>query len=97
MKNSEVAQAFAFNNIDEAKALNLEYTNGKLYSYATVIAQRLNDGRVILNETKYSCTTSRHQYYLRHHLNKVYNENEIIKVNNVPRGTYNLEKYIKKV
>lgn len=96
MKNSEVAQSFAFNNVNEAKALNLEYTNNKLYSYSTVIAQRLNDGRVILNDTKYSCTTSRHQYYLRYYLSKVYSENEIIKVNNVPRGTYDLERYIKK-
>lgn len=96
MKNSEVAQAFAFNYVNNAKALNLEFTNNKLYSYATVIAQRLDDGRVIVNNTKYSCTTSRHQYYLRYYLNKVYSENELIRINNVPRGTYNLERYINK-
>lgn len=96
MKNSEVAKSFAFNFVDSAKANSLEFTNNKLYSYATVIAQRLDDGRVIVNDTKYSVTTSKHQGLLRYYLSKVYNNNELIRVNNVPRGTYNLERYINK-
>ena len=95
MKNSEVAKAFVYNYVNNAKTTNVEFTSNKLYSYSTVIAQRLDDGRIILNETKYSVSTSRHQHYLRFYLSQNYNENEIIRVEGVPRGTYNLEKYVK--
>ena len=38
------------------------WTNGDhIYSYGTCLAARLSDGRIVLNRTKYSPTTSNHQ------------------------------------
>lgn len=42
-------------------------TGDKLFSYGTVILQRLPDGKTIGNITKYSNTTSKHQSQGRVH------------------------------
>jgi len=57
--NSDVTQAFAKGKT--AKSGTMYSTGDKLYSYGTVIATRQADGRVVLNNTKYSVTTSRQQ------------------------------------
>lgn len=63
-------------------------TGDKLYSYNTVILQRLPDGRVIGNHTKYSVTTSKHQ-------SQVGVSRASLKATNVPMGADDLEPYIK--
>jgi hypothetical protein len=45
----------------KAKGSSVTSEGDKLYSYGTVILQRLADGRVVGNKTKYSTTTSKHQ------------------------------------
>lgn len=62
MKNKEVCEEFMHHRI--ASGSNLVSTGDKLFSYNTCIAQWHPHG-VLYNETKYSTTTSRHQYYLR--------------------------------
>lgn len=41
---------------------NMESTGDKLYSYGTVIAQRLKDGSIVFNKTSYSSSTTGHQW-----------------------------------
>ncbi len=50
-------------------AANNMYVSGdgkRLYSYETVIAQRLRNGVILVNGTRYSVTTSKHRSYLQH-------------------------------
>lgn len=56
MTNIEVAQAFALGR--QGRSLNMSTDGHKLYSYNTVIMQWSN-GMVVVNETKYSRTTSK--------------------------------------
>jgi hypothetical protein len=56
-------------------------TDGQtVYSYSTAIAARTDDGRIILNGTKYSPTTSRQQAAFRGYFTAD------VTVDNVPRG-----------
>ena len=95
MKNSEVCKVFV-NGANEGNGSNLRIINNRLYSYNTCICERFVNGcghyNFIMNETKYSVTTSRHQYYLRYALRY---EN-VIPANNVPRGAESLSRYAKK-
>ena len=63
---------------------SMKSTGDKLYSYWTVIKQRLPDGRTVGNVTKYSSTTSNHQRLAG------VNSADII-VRDVPRGTDDLK------
>lgn len=60
-KNSDVVKAF-FNGQDNVKTANLYIENDKLINYYTVLAERLpregGEFHFILNETKYSRSTS---------------------------------------
>lgn len=58
MTNREVIDKFLVG--EPGKALNLYSTGEKLFSYSTCIAQYTRDG-LIVNKTKYSVTTTRHQ------------------------------------
>lgn len=62
MKNKDVVRRF----IDKefASGSNLYSSGNKLFSYNTCIAQWWND-MIIINDTRYSSSTSRHQYYLK--------------------------------
>ena len=51
----------AFWNKKPARGSSVHSTGDKLFSYGTVILQRLQNGKVIGNATKYSVTTSKHQ------------------------------------
>lgn len=62
MKNKEVCKEFIHRRA--AFGSHLVSTGDKLFSYNTCIAQ-FNGHALILNETKYSVTTSKHQNYLR--------------------------------
>lgn len=57
--NQTVYAAFWKGELGEGS--NTHSTGDKLFSYSTVILQRLSDGSVIGNVTKYSSTTSLHQ------------------------------------
>ena len=95
MKNSEVYKMFV-NGANEGNGSNMRIFNNRLYSYNTCICERFVNERgyynFILNETKYSVSTSRHQYYLRYALR---NEN-VIPANNVPMCADSLHRYVKK-
>ena len=75
MKNQDLINAFVYNRNYEGKTGSMTAKNGKLYSYNTCIAQHTEDGRLIINNTRYSVTTSKQQGYLRtaakNHHNKV--------------------------
>jgi len=65
------------------KGSSVTSTGDKLFSYGTVILQRLSSGLVVGNTTKYSTTTSRHQSICRVH-------NANILVSDIPRGTVDI-------
>ena len=44
---------------------SMNVADGCLFSYNTIIAQHTKDGRLIINNTRYSVTTSKQQGYLR--------------------------------
>jgi hypothetical protein len=87
MKNIDVIKAFV--NGKSACGSNLYSTGDKLVNYNTCIAEyNENENRYILNITKYSSTTSRHQNALRKLLPL-----GTICVNKIPKGTLNLLRY----
>jgi hypothetical protein len=61
METSTSAVGNAFWNKKAAKGSSVHSSGNKLFSYGTVILQRLSNGRTIGNVTKYSVTTSKHQ------------------------------------
>ena len=87
MTNKQLCENFA-NFHTSGKTGSMHIYGNKLYSYQTVIAQRMRNGIVYLNGTHYSQTTSRQQNLLR---NALHTWREI---NGVPRCTFDLEKYI---
>jgi hypothetical protein len=86
MRNEDVVKGFR-DGIN-CHTENLSSENGKLYSYATCIAQ-WHEGKIYLNYTKYSTTTSHHQTLVRRHCNPYK-----IGCDTIPRNIVNLEKYI---
>ena len=62
MRNEQVVEAWYNRTCDKVDGLrhNLWFKGHLLYSYGTVIAVRLPDGRVIVREPFYSITTRRH-------------------------------------
>lgn len=95
MKNSEVCKMFV-NGANEGNGSNMRIFNNRLYSYNTCICERFVNERgyynFIMNETKYSVSTSRHQNYLHYALR---NEN-VVEANSVPKGAESLSRYVKK-
>lgn len=66
MKNKDLCFAFVAGTAASLNANNMfvSIDGKKLYSYGTVIAQRLRNGVILINSTRYSVTSNRHQYYL---------------------------------
>ena len=95
MKNSVLCERFV-NGANEGNGSNMRINNNRLYSYNTCICERFVNERgyynFIMNETKYSISTSRHQSYVRYALR---NEN-VIPANNVPKRANSLHRYVKK-
>ena len=89
MKNKEVISKFV-NFAESAATANVRSTGDKLFNYYTCIAQR-HEGKIIVNVTRYSATTSKIQNYLRRELSGY----DVIEVTSVPRGTCDLVPYIK--
>lgn len=91
MKNADVIENFV-RGMREAQSHtgNLYIMGNKLINYNTTIAQWEN-GRIILNKTSYSRTTSVLQ-------NKVhYQAHNPIVIDNVPFDTYDLKQYVQTV
>lgn len=82
MTTSEVVREFCGNHATEGSASNnrLRIEGDELINYSTTIAFR-HEGRIVLNNTKYSSTTSRHQNRIRQYSHYECNEetlNELI-------------------
>lgn len=90
MTNQEVIGKFV-NFAESAATANVRSTGDKLFNYETCIAQR-HEGKIIVNVTRYSMTTSKMQNYVRRELSDYY----VIEVTGVPKGTCNLLPYINK-
>lgn len=88
MNNQSVINAFLCSKSAKSSNGNLHSNGDKLYSYYTVIAERLANGTIVLNRTKYSVSTSKIQTWL---LNSVviggFPHREVY---NVPLGAQNL-------
>ncbi len=65
MGNQDLINAFVCNRNYEGRTNSITAKDGKLFSYNTCIAQHTKDGRLIINNTRYSVTTSKQQGYLR--------------------------------
>ena len=65
MKNADVIQRFIYQD-SGYKGSNLYSSGSKLINYNTIIAQWFDDV-LLINVTKYSCTTSTHQNRLLYH------------------------------
>lgn len=90
MKNIDVINSFFSKNPNETT--NVKSNAYMLYSYDTCIAE-WHGVQLLINTTKYSATTSRHQNMFQKELLKRARRGiifEIITKNNVPRGTYRL-------
>ena len=69
MTNAEVVREFLRGRQAKSSTGNLWTTGDRLFSYRTCIAQRLSDVVIIVNDTRYSATTStKHQSPLRNQL-----------------------------
>ena len=86
LKTEQVGVAFW--NKRNAMGSSVHSSGDKLFSYGTVLLQRLPSGRVIGNATKYSTTTSRHQ-------SQVGVRTADVLVTGVPRGETDLKRYVK--
>ncbi len=87
MKNKDVIEMFLSKK--PAKGSNL-YSDGKrLVNYYTTLAEWYSDVCLLVNNTRYSVSTSRNQYYLK---NVVDNNSNIIPIpiNSVPIATISL-------
>jgi hypothetical protein len=84
MTNEQVCNRFS--ERERGHSLNVTSTGRKLFSYKTVIAQWI-DGKLVVNGTKYSPTTSKHSYYVRRYPHTVTSKC-------VPINTYDLRPYL---
>lgn len=65
MRNKDLIESFVRNRHFNGRTGSMTATDGKLFSYNTCIAQHTKDGRLVINNTRYSVTTSKQQGYLR--------------------------------
>ena len=92
MNNQSVINALICGKSANSSNRNLRSYGNKLVSYYTTIAERLADGTIVLNRTKYSVSTSKIQTWL---LGDVLNNKLKHKeVYNVPLGASDLAKYV---
>lgn len=87
MTNKQVADAFYDKKC--CHSINMTSLGNKLLSFNTTIAERITiKGKTVIikNITRYSRSTSKHQYLV--------DKYDCVTVNNVPRNTSNLSKYI---
>lgn len=80
LTNLEVIKKFI--SYEKGNNVNLKSTGDKLFSYSTVIAQWESMNTVLINDTKYSSTTSRHRSTLKRELDG--KGKRIICIDNLP-------------
>lgn len=89
MKNEEVVKAFCEGKKAKSSTGSLWSTGDCLYSYYTCIAEYTKDGKLYVNLTKYSTTTSHHQTLVNRHLfnavHRFVNKIERNRVHIIPR------------
>lgn len=68
MRNKEVVIAFSHREKAKSSTGSLWSTGNYLYSYNACIAEYTKDGKLYVNLTKYSTTTSHHQALVNRHL-----------------------------
>jgi hypothetical protein len=92
MNNQSVINAFICGKSASSSNRNLRSYGNKLVSYYTTIAERLADGTIVLNRTKYSVSTSKIQTWLLYSV--IESGLQYKEVCNVPLGGYKLETYL---
>ncbi len=65
MTNNDFIKAFVADKTFNGKTNALTAKDGKLFSYNTCIAQHTNDGFLLVSNTDYSVTTTKHQNRVR--------------------------------
>lgn len=93
MTNREVIEHFVNGTKNGAKANSVRISGDglTLFSYGTAIAQKAANDTIIVNETKYSATTSKHQCYLRYEVHGKRTRH----VDGVPMWTVDLTRYLR--
>lgn len=84
MRNQDVVRKFM--EREPASGSNLYSSGDRLFSYNTCIGE-WRDNTILVNYTKYSRSTSKHQFYLRTQAVTAYDiarVNEIIPMYNIP-------------
>jgi hypothetical protein len=81
MKNIDVVNAFLNHKDAVSYSKNLTSRNDKLFSYSTCIAE-FYKYKLLVNDSKYSRSTSRHQLHL---LRSISNEDNVVYIH----GKYN--------
>lgn len=87
MKNKDVVLAFL--KKEEAWGSHLYSTGKRLISYNTSIAEWYGDCYLLVNHTRYSNSTSKHQSYLR---GELINNSNIVEfcLNDIDKNTHDL-------
>jgi hypothetical protein len=85
-KNKDVIMGFIYGDT-KGKASSITIEGDKLYSYNTVIAQRIN-GAIVINKTKYSMSTTTCQNVLLREMS------DARTVEDVRMGAQDLERYL---
>ena len=91
MDNKSVINAFACGKSAMSYNKNLKSFGNRLVSYYTTIAQRLDNGTIVLNRTKYSVSTSKIQTWTK---GAFLGKRNVVEVTNVPLGATDLQKYV---
>lgn len=92
MNNQSVINAFVCGKSAKSSNGNLRSYGNKLVSYYTTIAQRLDNGTIVLNRTKYSVSTSKIQTWTK---GAFHDHRNVVEVTDVPFGTTDLARYMK--
>jgi hypothetical protein len=96
MRNKEFCEMFVSNengkyNGKKCNSMHISEDGNKIFSYGTCLAQRLSNGTYVVNDTKYSVTTSRQQTMLNHALRFA---NTMYLKNKIPMWTKDLRMYL---
>ena len=91
MDNRSVINAFVSGKSAMSYNKNLKSFGNRLVSYYTTIAQRLDNGTIVLNRTKYSVSTSKIQTWTK---GAFFGKRNVVEVTNVPLGATDLQKYV---
>lgn len=93
MKQSDLCAKFASGST-KGTSSNMFIDENRIFSYGTVLAQKTTTGHIILNKTKYSSSTSRQQGMLNYEISRVYSQDQIIEVENVPMWMQDLRNFL---